>query len=254
MSALVPLLISALAAAAAAPASFRGLEPVEARLDRPLDHAAAGRPDRKALRSCLVHARHAVLWSDEGELGAADVELRARPEGMSAEAACADAFEGTRVSVRPGDRDALDPVGLVDGYLVARYPDTFGSLGTFFLFDLATGEKAFEARFATGPGVAFAREDGQLQATFWSALPPVDCVPRGAGSWCWDRIRRLNRVPQTVPPPDCGRALSQLRAENPGTVLLRPERLQMAVQVRVGSFPRAKVAWLNGVPACGLAP
>lgn len=231
---------------------IHGLERPAARLRWNLPHDRRGQPGQIATRTCLVFARWAVLSSDEGEMGVDDLELRARPRGMSAKRACAADFAGR--AVRPRLDEALEPLGVFDRWLVAEAPDDFGVLGTFFLVDLATGELAYTDEYEAARGLHLGRSRGVV-LEYWARLTGLTCLPRRGDAACWARTREELRLPARLPAPDCQAVLRALPAlqpppEGPEAGLLA----QVTVHVRVRKLARDRAAVLLDRPSCAPAP
>ena len=229
---------------------LRGLEPPERRLERTLPHMKRGIPGERASRTCLAYARYAVLFSDEGEMGASDLEIRRRPEGMAASDACAERFRGKVVRPQEGE-EAMGPAGLFDRWLLEVSADDFGMLATFALVDLDTGDRAYQDDYQAGRGLELERTASGPVLTYWSSLGRFDCLPRRGEADCWRRIRERHAVPAEVPPPDCEAAI----AAQPEMLTADADRAaQIAVHVRVEGLSRRDAVYLPDPPSCEAAP
>jgi len=227
-----------------------GLEPLERRLERRLPHPKRGIPAEPATRTCLAYAGHAVLWSDEGEMGASDLEIRKRPKGMTAEAACAERFPGKVIRPQEGD-EAMEPAGIFDRWLFEVSADDFGILATFALVDLDTGARSYEDDYQPGRELRFERTAEGPLLTYWSSLGRFDCIPRRGESACWQRIRERHAIPPEVPQPDCEAAI----AAQPEVLTGDADRAaQIAVHVRVPRLSRRDAVYLPDPPSCEAAP
>ncbi len=244
---------SALAAAAADPSPgdlVRGLDAQETKLEWKLPHKKIGVPAETATRKCQVFSGYAVLASDEGEMGVADLEIRVRPEGMKAKEVCGAAFRGR--SIRPTGRAAGNyPVGVVGRFLFSVYPDADGILQGFTLLDLERGELSYEDAYEYERELRFERAGDGPVMTYWAPLDGFDCVPRHGQATCWTRIREKLGLPVTVPQPDCERAI----AKEPSMLQGEPDRsAQIAVHVRVRRLSRRDATYLPDPPICAAAP
>lgn len=253
------LLVGPLAALAALPARaddaraaspVMGLERLERRVTRTLPHGKRGIPGERATRTCHAYAGHAVLWSDEGEMGASELELRRRPKGMPAEAACAARFQGRTVRPQEG-ADAMAPAGVFDRWLFEVSADEFGILASFALLDLDTGDRAYQDDYAPGRGLQLERSAEGPVLTYWSSLGRFDCLPRRGEAECWRRIREQHGIPAEVPQPDCEAAV---QAE-PSMLTVEADRAaQIAIHVRVPRLQRRAATYLPDPPACAATP
>ncbi len=228
----------------------KGLEPSTRRLEWKLPHAKRGIPAERATRTCLVFRDHAVLWSDEGEMGASDLELRRRPKGMPAEAVCGAKFRGHAVRPRASD-DALSPQGVLGRYLFAGSADDFGILAGFAVLDLETGATVYDDTYAPGLELQVERGDGAPTLTYWASLGSFHCVPRRGEDACWRRIREAHGIPAEIPQPDCEEAI----AAQPAILEEEADRsTQIAIHVRVPRLSRREATYLPDPPTCAAAP
>jgi len=196
-----------------------------------------------------VFKSYAVLGTHSTDMGTADIEFRTRPKGMTAAAACSAEFH--HPTVRPSlGADALEVMGIFGRYAVGVYPDGFGLLGGFTLFDMEGGAKVYSDVFEYARGIVFERTAEGPVLTYWSRLESFDCIPRRGESDCWKRIREKNHIPASVSQPDCEKAV----AEQPSIIAKDLSSAQMTVQVRVPRLSRRDATYLSGKPSCGLAP
>ena len=228
----------------------RGLEPPERHLERRLPHPKRGVPAERATRSCLAYAGHAILWSDEGEMGASDLEIRKRPKGMTAEAACAERFGGKAIRPQEGD-EAMGPAGVFDRWLLEVSADDFGILATFALVDLDSGARSYEDDYQPARELWLERTAQGPVLTYWSSLGRFDCIPRRGEPECWQRIRERHGIPPEVPQPDCEAAI----AAQPEMLSGEADRAtQIAVHLRVPRLSRRDAVYLPDPPSCEAAP
>jgi hypothetical protein len=228
----------------------KGLEASTRRLEWKLPHAKRGIPSERATRTCLVFTGHAVLWSDEGEMGASDLELRRRPKGMPAETVCGARFHGRAVRPRASE-DPLSPEGVFGRYLFARSADDFGILAGFALLDLETGATVYDDTYAPGLELVLEGAGGAPALTYWASLGRFRCIPRRGEEACWRGIRETHGIPAEVPQPDCEDAI----AAQPAMLEEEADRsTQIAVHVKVPRLSRREATYLPDPPKCAAAP
>jgi hypothetical protein len=166
---------------------------------------------------------------------------------MRPEDVCGDGFQGR--SVRPAEDGT--PAGVFDHYLVTVFPDGFGVLGSFTIFDLDTGAKVFGDEYAFGQELDFASGPGGPTLTYWAVLRELDCIPRRGDASCWKRVRERQGIPPTVQQPDCERVV----AKDPSVLKGAPARsLQVTLHVRVPRLSRRAPTYLPDVPSCDATP
>lgn len=200
------LVLTVAAAAPGAPANpyVRGLEAPARRIVRTIGTTPDVTPPASIVRRCDAYPAHAVLWTENPALmGVLDVELRARPVGLSPEQVCAPSTSAGR---RFKESDGVyDPVGAIDRYLVTLYPDGIGVLSSFQVIDMDTGTRLLDEQFNVTKGLDFSRAAGGVTLSWWTRLDDVPCVPRRGEGACWQRILAARKVPAGVqiPQPDC---------------------------------------------------
>lgn len=231
-------------------AKLRGVEFPEAVLNSRLKHKKIGRPSENATQTCLIFARYAVLFADEGQMGVDDLEVRLRPEGMKELDACAVPFGG-RSSRPTGEAARYEPKGIFGRVLFATWVDSFGEMTGFALFDLETGRTVYEDGYVEDRGITFENGSHRPVLTYWSQLTEFDCIPRRGESACWNRIREKNAIPATVPQPDCEEAV----AGDPSILQGEANRtVQITVHVRVPRLSRRDAVYLPDRPGCAATP
>ncbi len=245
------VLSAALAPPAAAAPRISGLEPLEASVTWTLPHAQRGRPDRPATRTCQVFARWAVLFSDEGEMGADDVEVRARPPGPFPKRVCEKEFAAR--SVRLKTEEVFRPVGVFERWLVAESPDGPGLFTTLWLVELESGRPVFHDEYDRGRGLTLRRDGGDAELGYWARLDGFPCVPHAGAAACGPRVRDQLHLPPTVPAPDCGKALTR-RPPGASEKLDAGQLVELAAHVRVHGFQRDRAEYLPERPVCAASP
>jgi hypothetical protein len=138
---------------------------------------------------------------------------------------------------------------VLEHYLVAVFPDGAGVLGSFTVYDLDTGKKAFGDEYAYEREVLFEGGKDGPTLTYWAALHGFDCVPRRGDATCWKRVREKQGIPAFVQQPDCEQAV----AKRPSALQGEPRQsIQITLHVQVSRLSRRNTVYLPVRPGCDL--
>jgi len=202
--------------------------------------------------SCYQYPNFTIVELDNGDKGAAGIEVHFTEQASSTDF-CTTNFNGNKISITPVDGYFL---GILDQYLFVRGADSVGTLMDLNVYDVNSGKKIFTTSYNMNKKMNIKTDHDKLTLSYYQPLK-VTCTPiNDKKSECWNKILKTNNIESNyvINPPDCRRAIKELKKANPEFNSESEGLLQISTKVMIDDAKEGTAKYLRSKTTCDMAP
>ncbi len=207
---------------------------------------------REAFETCYIFPKFVVLQLDSGNKGADSIRVRHLGKSNDFKRACDSKSWSQEIKVPDNEQYFL---GMREGVIFTHSADSFGNLGTVWVYSDKNGNQLYEANYNASQDFTVSFQSNAIALEYYKQLK-LNCSLFELGKSCWEKIAKDNGLPnkKRLGPPDCGEAYKRIDFKLNPSLRKEPNVVQIFAKVKIDDVQKPKVQFLDDRAKCNATP